>query len=168
MASGLIFDPLVVLRAAPLVSSTCSLLYAWDQHFFLSILNRPENRKLSKPLLPSYFNTFFHKGVWIVLGCLAVTSSTSVANLYTQRSVLRARDSFWWYVGGAALSIGHLLFVPLIAPSVQRTVEAKPDSEPDANASLDDWLSINFVRMVTVDLAAWLAVGVAVVKTLRA
>ncbi|RSL53419.1 hypothetical protein CEP54_010436 [Fusarium duplospermum] len=61
MDSGLSFDPLVALRAAPLVSTTCSLLYAWDQHFFLGLLNRPENRATSKPLLQSYFTTFFHR-----------------------------------------------------------------------------------------------------------
>ncbi|KAL2024944.1 hypothetical protein VTK56DRAFT_3643 [Thermocarpiscus australiensis] len=169
MASRLIFDPLVALRIAPLISSTCTLLYASDQDFFLGILNRPENRSSSRPLLPSYFATFFRRGVAFVVGCLAVTAWSSVANLCVRRPALLARRALWWYAAGAALSAGHLLFVPVIAPSVKATLDADGAGEgKDPNASLDDWLAINRVRMVTVDLAAWVACVVAAGRTLQA
>ncbi|KAI0594413.1 hypothetical protein F4775DRAFT_574130 [Biscogniauxia sp. FL1348] len=165
MASGLFFDPMVALRAAPLVSSTCTLLYAWDQHLFLSLLNARQVREHSRPLLPPYFKTFFRKGLPMVLGFLTVTTSTAVANLYTQRAALQARGSLWWYTAGAALAVSHLGFVPFVAPSVQALMEAS--SEDDTNKTLDEWLSVNMVRSLTVDLGAWIAVAVAVVKTLR-
>ncbi|KAH7268275.1 hypothetical protein B0J15DRAFT_486519 [Fusarium solani] len=162
MASGLFFDPLVALRAAPLISTTCSLLYAWDQHFFLGLLNRPENRATSKPLLQSYFTTFFHRGLPFVVSLVAVSTWTGVANLYIQRPALQARGSVWWYVSGTALAVGHLLFVPWIAPSCQAIMEGT-----DVNRSLDEWLTLNSRRMLSVDLAAWAAFVVAAVKTLR-
>lgn len=165
MASGLFFDPLVALRAAPLVSSTCTLLYAWDQHLFLSNFNLPETRAPGKAVISPYFKAFFRRAIWQVVGFITVTASTSLLNLYTGRSSLNARGSASWYTAGAALSAGHLLFVPFIAPKVQSLVE---NTEEDSNGALDRWLSINAVRSLTVDLAAWVACVVAVGKTLAA
>ncbi|KAF6822629.1 integral membrane protein [Colletotrichum musicola] len=167
MASRLVFDPLTALRAAPLVSSTCTLLYAWDQHFFLSMLNSPlpEIRYRSKPVLQPYFSLFFRRGLPIVLTFIIASTASAVANLRVQSDGLRAKGSFMWYVAGAALSAGHLAYVPWIAPSVRDVVEA---TEEDVNERLDGWLALNWLRMVTVDLGAWIAFGVAVAGTLRA
>ena len=165
MASGRLFDPLVALRIAPLVSSTCTLLFARDQQFFLGILNHTEIRKQSKPLLSSYFKIFFRSGVVFVLGCLIASTATGIANIYTQRADLEVKDSFWWYTAGAALAASHLVYVPMISPSIQALRE--PRSNTDVNKSLDEWLSINLLRTVTVDLGAFLAFFVAVAKTLR-
>lgn len=165
MASKLFFDPVVALRAAPLVSSTCTFLYAWDQHLFLSNFNLPETRALSKPVISPYFKAFFRRAIWQVLGFITVTASTSVLNLYTGRPSLDARGSAWWYTAGAVLSTSHLFFAPLIAPNVQGLVE---ETKEDINDMLDKWLSINAVRSLTVDLAAWAACVVAVGKTLAA
>ena len=41
MASGAFFDSKTLLLAGPLVSSTCTLLFARDQDFFLSLLTDP-------------------------------------------------------------------------------------------------------------------------------
>jgi hypothetical protein len=167
MASKLFFDPIVALRAAPLVSSTCTLLYAYDQHFFLGLLNRPDTRHHSKALLPAYFRTFFREGVAFVIAMLAVTTWGSVANLYVRRPNLQARGSLCWYVAAAVLSSSHLLFIPGVAPSIKRISEAK-GGEEDVNGALDEWLCVNKLRMVTVDLLAWVACVVAVGKSLSA
>lgn len=167
MASLHSFDPITLLRITPLVSSTCTLLYASDQDFFLGLFNLPENRTHSQPLLPSYFGAFFRRGVVFVVGCLAVTAGASVANLYVRKPVLVARRSGWWYVGSGALALAHLLFVPWIAPSVRATVEADREGA-DPNAALDQWLRINRVRMWTVDVGAWVASVAAVVTAVVA
>ncbi|KAK3304891.1 uncharacterized protein B0T15DRAFT_255249 [Chaetomium strumarium] len=168
MASRQIFDPIVALRAAPLVSATCTLLYAFDQDFFLGLFNLPENRARSRALLPSYYRPFFRRGVGFVVGCLAVTTWASIGNLYARRPALHARQSFWWYVAGAALSSSHLLFIPAVAPHVKAIWEADAVEDSDANASLDQWLAANRLRSWTVDLAAWVACAVAVVRSLEA
>jgi hypothetical protein len=175
MASRQIFDPIVALRAAPLVSATCTLLYAFDQDFFLGIFNRPENRARSRALLPSYWRTFFRRGVGFVVGCLAVTTWSSIGNLYARRPALHAKRAFWWYVAGAVLSSSHLLFIPAVAPHVKAIWEAdssdaavEGEGGSDPNASLDDWLAANRLRSWTVDLAAWVACAVAVTRSLEA
>jgi hypothetical protein len=56
------------------------------------------------------------------------------------------------------------LFVPAIAPSVKGLMDT-PEGE-DVHGFLDRWLSINALRTLTVDLAAWGALAVAVTRTL--
>lgn len=165
MASGLFFDPRVALTAAPLISSTCTLLFAWDQTFFLSLLNQPQHRTKTRPMLRGYFESFFYRATSSVCVFIALTSATCVANLYTQPLLLRGRGSYKWYMAGAALAAGHLVFVPAIAPSCKALVEAGEDT--DTNGLLDGWLSINTTRLLTVDVAAWAAILVGCLKTLR-
>ncbi|KAB5540568.1 hypothetical protein GE09DRAFT_260300 [Coniochaeta sp. 2T2.1] len=185
MASTLLPIPgLTALRLLPLLSSTCTLLYARDQEFFLSLLNRPDNtRAHSKRLLPPYFRAFFRQGVVFVVACLAVTTWGSVANLYVSGRVLRERGAWWAYVAAATGAVGHLAFVPGVAGSIRRISEADGMEEGrkegevdgvegvdgvDVNAELDEWLGVNWWRMVTVDLGAWVACCVAVGRSLRA
>lgn len=169
MASGLILDPVVLLRVAPLVSSTCTLLFASDQSFFLGLFNKPaEHRRRSRALLPAYFDVFFRRGVGFVLGCLAATFGSSLANLLVRKPALVARgQAGWWYVAGAVFALGHLFFVPVIAPIVKAVMDADKEGK-DANAELDRWLVVNRVRMLTVDLAAWAACLGGVVASLQA
>ncbi|KAK4129669.1 hypothetical protein N657DRAFT_562651 [Parathielavia appendiculata] len=170
MASRRFLDPIVLLRAAPLVSSTCTLLYARDQDFFLGLLNRGTPREHSGRLLPAYFGAFFQRGVVFVVACIAATTWTSIGNLFVRRPALHAKQSFWWYAAGAVFSASHLLFVPLVAPPIQAIVNAEKYMYAgiDPNVLLDRWLSVNWIRMVTVDLAAWVACVVAATKSLKA
>ena len=59
MVSKRLFNPLVTQRAAPLVSSTCTLLFAWDQHLFFSTFNHSDIRRLSEPVVSQYFIIVF-------------------------------------------------------------------------------------------------------------
>ncbi|RDA87854.1 hypothetical protein CP532_2949 [Ophiocordyceps camponoti-leonardi (nom. inval.)] len=161
---------LVLLRTIPLISSTCSLLYGWDQHFFLSLLNNPdENRRLSRALLPSYFAPFFRRGLPFVLSAVAVSFGSGIANFFvvgrsSSSSSSSSASSLRCYLLGSLLAASHLLYVPFIAPSCSRLLSREA---PDPNADLDDWLSVNALRSLTVDLGAWLAFVVATVGSLR-
>lgn len=166
MASRQFFDPLALLRVSPLLTSTCSLWFAWDQHFFLHIFNRPEHRAKSNELLPSYFRIFFRGGVTRVLVLLSLTMSASVANLYAKRPSLEQRGSLGWYAAGASFAFAHLLFVPAIAPKVQAIAE--DSSNGNSTEDLAAWLRINALRGLTVDVAAWASLVVAVTRSLRA
>ncbi|PFH59669.1 hypothetical protein XA68_12047 [Ophiocordyceps unilateralis] len=154
-----------LLRLAPLLSSTCSLLYAWDQHFFLGLLNRPEIRLRSRALLPTYFTHVFRRGLPFVLAAVAVSFGSGISNLL----YLGPSSPLSWrcYVAGSVLAAAHLLYVPWIAPSCHQLLLLSPhsgdddDHDPDPNALLDGWLSVNAWRSLTVDLGAWIAFVVA-------
>ncbi|ORY13673.1 hypothetical protein BCR34DRAFT_599644 [Clohesyomyces aquaticus] len=171
MASGKFFDPHVLLRVSPLLTSTCSLWYAWDQHFFLSIFLSPTHLAQSNDILPSYFRVFFRGGVTRVLVLLSLTMATSAANIYSyahrgSSHALREKGALAWYVAGAGFAAAHLLFVPAVAPRIVAISEDK--SKGNSTQDLRAWLRVNAVRMLTVDLAAWGCLGVGVMKALNA
>lgn len=172
MASNLFFDPLVALRVAPLVSTTCTLLFAYEQHFFLSLLNRPQTRQETRRFLPAYFTMFFAEGVVQVFGFLGVTAVSSLANLYLHNRgtvPLGEQGAYWWYAAAAGLAVSHLLYTPLVAPPVFAIRGDKPlKLGEDVNTKLDDWLWVNRMRMLTTDLGAWMAAVLAVGRTLSA
>ncbi|KAH9886778.1 hypothetical protein F4778DRAFT_438694 [Xylariomycetidae sp. FL2044] len=167
MASRKFFDPAVLLALTPVVSSTCSLLFAHDQHFFLTLLTKPDIRAPSNALLPSYFRAFFAPGLVRVLGFLGVTVGSSAALLLLLRTssagpLLRGRGAFAWYAAGASFAAGHLLFVPLVAPRIRAICEDQGGENVNV---LKSWLFYNAARGCTVDLAAWVCCLVAAAKT---
>ncbi|KAI9898498.1 hypothetical protein N3K66_006858 [Trichothecium roseum] len=158
-----------VLLLAPLVSSTCSLWFSHDQHLFLSTLIRPELRARGNALLPAFWRSFFLPGVARVVGLLAVTAWSSAGAAYLHGAQLRGAGSVWWYAGAAGAATGHLLFVPAVAPRIRdmsRGEEAE-DAEGANVGAQEEWLRFNWVRMVTVDAAAWVCAAVAVLKTIE-
>ncbi|CAH0059006.1 unnamed protein product [Clonostachys solani] len=160
-----------LLLTAPLISSSCSLWFSLDQHIFFSSLVRPNVRGADETLPPYFANTFW-ANLWKVVGLLGVTTWSSVGAIYLARPLLRARGSLPWYAATAALATGHLLFVPLVAPSVAAIIEDRgrqaPEGQKKGKSNSDymrDWLGVNLVRMVTTDLGAWVCAVVAVTTT---
>ncbi|GIC86273.1 uncharacterized protein Aud_002641 [Aspergillus udagawae] len=164
MASRVIFDPLIALRLAPLVSATCSLWFAWDQNIFLRNFVHPANRTASDRSLPTYFRTFFRSGVTWVLVLLGLSLSTAGINIVTDRASLAQSQSLRWYAAGAAFTAGHALYAPVVAPIVRAISEDL--SKGHSTRDLERWLWWNLLRMVTVDLAAWVCFGVGAMRTL--
>lgn len=174
MASGL-FSGKTVLLLAPLVSSTCSLFFGRDEHFFLSGLTKQPHRAGANKIIPSYFGYFFERGVFGVLALLGVTCSASVGAIYYAKPLLEEKGTLWWYGGAASMAVAHLLFSPWVIPSIKALDAAKATSDKagqddgqETNAKhLEEWLRVNFVRTVTVDLAAFLCAFIAVGKTMN-
>ncbi len=152
------------LRIVPVISSTCSLWFAWDQHELLAHFTRPEIRGLSNQILPAWFGAFFSAGAPRVVGLLAATVLSSGAVLrYSPDGLLRDRGSSRWYLASIAFALGHQLFVPFIIWPIR----AIPRDAKDKNvAELQAWLRVHTVRTLTVDIAAWVCCVVAAVKTL--
>ncbi|KAM5466706.1 hypothetical protein MauCBS54593_005964 [Microsporum audouinii] len=142
--------PRTLMRTVPLITSTCTLWYSFDQDFFLRIFLAPDHRAHSDKILPSYFRSFFGRGVVRVVGLLGLTLLAGGYNAFVDRP---ARASLYWYSTGTLLAASHLLFVPLVAPKVQAIVEDK--SQGSSTSDLEGWLNIHRVRTWTVDLAAW-------------
>lgn len=168
MASGTFFNPKTALLAAPLVSSTCTLWFASDQDFFLKMLIHKDFNEDKESIITSYMRIFFPTGLPSVIAPLAVTFWTSLAAMRVARPLLQARGSLGWYVGAATLAMGHLAWVPAVAWKLKTMVgEGKAEEEGTTNTEvLRAWLRVNWWRMVTTDLPAWLCCVVAVTKTL--
>ncbi|KAI1402795.1 hypothetical protein F4819DRAFT_264440 [Hypoxylon fuscum] len=166
MASGQFFDPLTLLRVAPLITSTASLVIAGDSHLFLSSfinLNSPSQRPHVNALAPRYFETFFWKG----LPCIFLTVGPSVAFGLTNFYARPAAASWAWYAGGTALALAHFAFVPKIMWKVKAAVDAKADADGTGAEAVQGWLDVHYVRMALADIPAWTCFLVATLKSLK-
>ncbi|RDW71018.1 hypothetical protein BP6252_07581 [Coleophoma cylindrospora] len=164
MASKLFFDPLVLLRVAPLITSTASLMFAADEHFFLTKFLAPEDREKSNAILPGWFSRMFHSGVIIVIGLNTLTTGTSIANLVFKSESL-ASTGRQFYTAGLAFGLAHYLFVPIIAYPIRDIVEDR--SHGESTKDLKKWIDINLLRTLTVDLSCWASFFAAVLTTLH-
>ncbi|KAG5930524.1 hypothetical protein E4U42_007695 [Claviceps africana] len=167
-------DARKALLLAPLVSSSCSLLYAWDQHLLLGHLTHPELCHRSNALLPAYWRVMFPWGITQVVSLLGATTWASVAAVVWHRSLLQRRGSLVWYAAAAGLAVGHLLFAPLVAPLIKYMMDdegGRPPERKRAEPGLLNveaqlrWLGYNMTRLLTTDLGAWVCCAVAVGKT---
>jgi hypothetical protein len=110
MASRAFFDPLVLLRVAPIITSTMAMRFSHDQWFFLSNFFAPEHREQANYIVPSYFKTFFMKGIWDIGTLYTLTTASGISNFYS-----RPNDAWKWYAAGTAFAFFHMAFVPLVS-----------------------------------------------------
>ncbi|KAF2008501.1 hypothetical protein BU24DRAFT_97633 [Aaosphaeria arxii CBS 175.79] len=129
--------------------------------------------------VPAWFTNFFNTGVWSVVGLNTLTGLSAAANILLFGHALDARVRKWYVVGWAAAA-AHMLFIPLVQGSVEgiigmavrQEVGEAPKEETEggkltkAQKYLRDWANVHTIRMVTVDVAAWVAFGVGVVGAL--
>lgn len=154
------FEPLAVLAIAPLVSSTCTLWYAFDQHHFLTIFTTHSEDKFEK-VIPDYFTQFFAAGLPRVLGLLGTTCLSVAGNYFYRHEALVTNHSLKWYLVGAALAVSHLSFAPLVLPQIKE-LQGKNEGCHKPRQVLSEWLYWHNLRTYTVDLAAWVCFAVAV------
>ncbi|WEW57159.1 hypothetical protein PRK78_002621 [Emydomyces testavorans] len=123
MASGAFFDPLRLLRVAPLLSSTGTLIYATTELIYNSSFLHPSVRKHYDELLPKWWTVVFRRGVWVVLALVMTTSTTAMANLVFDHCYSLPSFSTKLYWSGLVGAMGHLIFVPWVAGPVQQMME---------------------------------------------
>ncbi|OTB03646.1 hypothetical protein M426DRAFT_321571 [Hypoxylon sp. CI-4A] len=164
MASGAFLDPLTLLRVAPLVTSTASLVIATDSHIFLSsLISLRQQRAKVNELAPRYFEAFFWKGLPEVLVTFGLSIAFGLTNTYSKPTAA----SWAWYAGGSALSLVHFAFVPKIMWRVKDAIEAKAEPNGEASEAIGRWLGVHYVRMALSDFPAWTCFLVAALKALK-
>uniref|UniRef100_A0A060T4B2 ARAD1C03124p n=1 Tax=Blastobotrys adeninivorans TaxID=409370 RepID=A0A060T4B2_BLAAD len=155
MASGRIipdFDIVKLIRVAPLISSTATLVHALAELNFLGAMVHPNTREKCNEIVPKVFRNYFSAGVQYVIAYGLTSVSLSIVNLVGQYSVSGA--SRQWYMAGMAYAVAHYLFLPKVASPVRDIIEDA--SQGKSTEDLDRWLSIHRVRMAVADIPAWL------------
>lgn len=112
MASGLFVDPTTLLRLTPLISSTCTLWFAWDQRVMYSTFTHPDLRNESSAILPLWWRKVLdlHE-IERVLLPVTITTVASIVNIRKHGALLRAKGSWAWYAAGAALAVGQYVLL---------------------------------------------------------
>ncbi|TQV98908.1 hypothetical protein V2A60_007395 [Cordyceps javanica] len=168
------------LLLAPALTTTCTLLYGFDQDLFLRLLTLRGTRREANGLLPAYWSRLMRDGVPRVLGFLAATAASSGAALALCGPLLRQRASAGWYGAAAACAAAHLAWVPLVTGPIKAMVEnegvaVEDDEDEDdedggpTTSNVDHqrrWLRVNMARTLTTDLLGWACALVAVTRTL--
>ncbi|KEQ69826.1 hypothetical protein M436DRAFT_55490 [Aureobasidium namibiae CBS 147.97] len=165
MASGQVFDPVVLLRIAPLITCSATLSYCWAQNVFISIFTRSRNREKSNTLLPTYIEDWFHGYTGQLIASYTTTILTASANLCYHRRILNAPDSAKWYAAGAFFGAAHFAFVPAVAWKFTSIINN--ETKGNSVKVLDEWLWVHRFRSLTVDMLSWGCILVGVLKTVK-
>ncbi|KAH9905361.1 hypothetical protein F4778DRAFT_705269 [Xylariomycetidae sp. FL2044] len=144
---------LVALHLVPVISSTSSLWYAWDQYEQLTLFRHKEMKSLSNQVIPPYFTAFFKRGVPRALGLLATTTLSCASILRYSSEVSREKGAFPWYVAALALAVSHLAWAPSVIPHVKAI---ENDAKEKNLVHLEHWLRLHVWRSLTVDIGAWI------------
>lgn len=155
MASGVVFDPMRLLRVAPLVSSTGSLVFATSELLMNSAFLQSEIRQQSNKVLPKWYEKVFYRAVCIVIALNTVSTTSAVANIVVDHRTYVPTLSTRLYTVGLIAAIGHMAFVPFVATPIQQMVE--DSSQEGATAEMEKWLSFHRIRMAVADLPAWIS-----------
>lgn len=142
-----------ILHLIPVVTSTVSLWFAFDQYFFLGIFLHKDVEPGAKHVLTPYWNTMFGTGLGYVIAPLVSTTSTEL---------LGDKGSYPWYIASASFAAGHFAFVPAVLPKIRSL------SNGGLTPALRQWMRVHVTRANTVDLICWAACLVASAKTLSA
>lgn len=129
-----------------------------------STFAHPDLEKESNAILPLWWKKVFEiHDVERVLFPITVTAVTCLANIRKYSTLLKAKESWAWYVAGAALAAGHVAFVPGVAWKIKAMMD--DDGKGQAVVEQRKWLKVHTTRSLTVDLGAWVACLMAVLKT---
>ncbi|KAI0423128.1 hypothetical protein F5X98DRAFT_360212 [Xylaria grammica] len=160
MASRAFFDPLVFLRVAPVLTSTMALRFSHDQYFFLDNFLAPEHREKAKEIVPSYFTTFFMKGIWSIGVLYTLTPAAGITNFYSKPS-----GAWKWYAAGTAFTILHMAFVPAVMYKVKALADGP--SKEEGLKLLREWLKVHSIRSWVADIPAWVCFVIGCLKSLQ-
>lgn len=163
MASGLLFDPLKLLRLAPLITSTATLMYAHDQHLFFGAWTHESYRKEANTFLPRWFKICLQRAIAIIFTFYPITMILAGANIFLGDPANQKATNF--YYSGLAFTFGHFLF----GKWAMRLLGAIENDESKGNSTTDmrSWLAMNMIRSVTVDLLGFLSYLMAAMASLK-
>lgn len=161
MASGKFVDPLTLLRVAPVITSTAALWFSVDQYLFLHTFLAPQHLQKAKEIIPSYFRTFFSRGIIAIFTLYPLSIAAGILNSY-----VHPNDAYAWYVYGTGLATMHFAFVPLVLSPIR----ALQDDERKGHGDIDlrEWLQAHAVRSAIADLPACICFVIAALKSLEA
>ncbi|KAI1110683.1 hypothetical protein F5Y14DRAFT_343760 [Nemania sp. NC0429] len=160
MASKAFFDPLLLLRVAPVLTSTMAMRFSHDQWLFLDNFLDSEHREKVNAIVPSYFKTFFMKGIWDIGILYTLTTATGFTN-----AASKSNGAWEWYAAGTTFALLHMTFVPFIMYKVKGLVDDEPKGR--GNETLRGWLDVHVVRSWLTDIPAWACFVVAFLKSVQ-
>lgn len=145
--------PVKLLRLIPVISSTISLQFAYDEYAFLSRWVQPAYRAEADALLPAWFTSWGPWGTNVVFGSFATSLASGLANFLAGRDVQGTAVGRYWYAAGVGFATAHLL---VWGPTALKLLAMIRKGEPEGRTtvSMSKWLEMHRSRSFLVDLPA--------------
>lgn len=154
-----------LLRLAPLVISTASVMCGVDQTTAIRPFAQPSLAKTGGPVLPHWFPGFFNRTIAVVGISYPLAFGTALLNTWKYGATLEPTTKYFYWAG-MVFSAGHFLYGPGAMQIIARICE-KQDPGPKNTQATHEWLAMNFVRMLTVDGPGWVMYFCAVLSAVR-
>lgn len=157
--------PLKLLRIVPIISSTISLQFAYDEYAFLSCWMDPTYTAQANTLLPPWFKNWGPWGTNIVVGSFTISLASGMANFLAGREVVEVTVGRYWYMAGVAFAAAHLLIWGQKALGLLAMIRGgEPGGE--TTVSMGRWLEMHRLRSFAVDLPAMVCFIVAALSVM--
>lgn len=158
--------PLKLLRLIPVISSTASLQFAYDEYAFLSRWVQPQYREHADALLPAWFTSWGPWGTNVVFCSFALSLASGLANFATGWDVDEVILGRYWYLTGFSFAAAHLL---VWGPQALKLLAMIRQGEPEgmATVSMGNWLEMHTRRSFLVDFPAVICFIVALMSDIE-
>lgn len=169
------FLPTTLLRLTPIVSSTTSLIWAYDEFTSFSAWMDPAYRSEADSVLPAWFKNWAQKGNFVLLTSFPISLATGIANVLSMPGP--AKSITWtsprlWYGLGSFFALAHMFFGPralgLLAEIQQKGKVDNEGKRASATDAMGRWLRMHTERTPITDLPALLCFVTAAVLGLEA
>lgn len=145
--------PPTLLRLLPIISSTISLQFAYDEYAFLCCWVHDSYTQQANALLPHWFTHWGPWGTRVVFTSFTLSLGAGLANLAACSSAPETGSAKFWYAAGACFAVAHLLIFGARALRLLGMIR-RGEPEGASISSLRKWLEMHAVRSFTVDLPA--------------
>jgi hypothetical protein len=155
---------LKLLRLCPIISSTASLLWAYDEYAFFTAWMNPAFKPQADALLPKWFVTWAPKGTRVLATSFPMSLIAGIANTFTHRASLQTTGALPFYWLGVFFTSAHFFY----GPTALRLLKAIREGEPkgETTKSMGKWLRMHRARTLTTDLLAFICFTIAAVVAL--
>lgn len=147
-----------LLGLAPLLLSTATLTFAHDHDLFFRSMLAPRLKSQSTALIPPFIDTYMLRGGLTIFTLYPGTLILALFNTWL------AGDSRFWYGLGATCTIGHFLFAKWAVGLLE---EMRGDKAGRGRDYMREWVKMNVVRTISVDVVGWTCYLIAVLKAMQ-
>lgn len=149
-----------LLRVAPLVLTTSSLTFSFNQYqFFRPYLHLPdaqEHRHVND-VLRGYVKRQFPSGLATILTLYPLTWATAAANISMGTFAGTPRNL---HIAGLVLSAAHMFWATRAKALMEEIGVDDTAGDKDRVALLRSWLRLHVARSLLTDFPSWICFGV--------
>lgn len=154
-----------LVRLAPLIISTASVMCQIDQTAAIRPFAQPTLAKSGGVVLPYWFPIFLTRTIPVVVLSYPLAFGTALLNTWKYGATLDNTTKYFYWAG-MVFSAGHFLYGPSAVKIIVR-INGTKNPGPRNTLAVHEWLAMNFIRLLTIDVPGFLMYLCAVLSAAR-